>query len=226
MEYFPASHTHPFHPSPAQALNGYGPLPEEQGMLRFFNASSAPFPLHILLDDQPFAAGCTFSALTNYAPAGPGICRAVLLNGQTPRIRLLETALFLEPGAHVCAVIADSSAQGLQIFQLSDHACQAGGGCFLRAVNSAMEDKPLCLCRQDGTRLWESIPYSSATPYIRLPPGPMDFYAAEPQAQKGFSPPLASLALTLRPGRSYSIYLAGSLWLPGGLCLIAAEDCQ
>lgn len=226
MEYFPTSRTYPLHPSPAQAINGSGPLPEERGMLRFLNTSSAPFPLHILLDDRPFAAGSVFSSLTNYAPASPGLCRAVLLNGENPCVRLLETALFLEPGTYTSAVIADSSAQGLQIFPFLDHACQPdGSGCFLRAVNAAMEDKPLCLCRQDGTRLWEALPYSSASPYIRLPAGPMDFYVTDPQAQDPPSPPLASLSMSLRPSRSYTIYLAGSLWLPGGLCMIAAEDC-
>ncbi len=225
MDRFFASQMHFLHPAPAEALNGSGPEPGDQGRLRFFNASSAPFPIHILLDDLPFAAGCYFPSFTSYAPAGPGSCRVLLLNGQNPSVRLLETLVSLEPGAYVSAVIADSRAQGLQLLPFADQPpADSGGGCFLRAVNTAMEDQPLCLCRQDGLRICESLPFSSASPYIRLSPGPADFYAAGPGGQDGLLSPLASLSLTLRPGRSYSLYLAGSLWLPEGLRLLAAED--
>ena len=44
------------HPSPQEYIQGSPLSPDQMGFLRFFNGTTAPFPVHISLDHKPFAA--------------------------------------------------------------------------------------------------------------------------------------------------------------------------
>ena len=60
------------HPSPQEYIQGSPLSPDQMGFLRFFNGTTAPFPVHISLDHKPFAAALLPGFLTCYDVLEPG----------------------------------------------------------------------------------------------------------------------------------------------------------
>ena len=213
---------HALHPSPWEYIHDSPLYPDQMGFIRFFNGTTAPFPIHIALDRLPFAAGSMPLTVTAYEQTEPGNRRVRLLNGTEPEVLHLEERVTIPQGGFSTAVLADSFQTGLQLFQLTDmpRQLEADGSSCLRVFNGAMEGQPLSLIQWNGSLLWEQIPFGSATPYCTTEPQAANFYVLAP----GGKDPLASLALFIRPSQNYTIFLTGNTWTPGGLRIIAATD--
>ena len=212
---------HFLHPSPWEYVHHSPLYPDQMGSLRFFNGTTAPFPIHISLDQIPFAAATLPTLATAYMPVEPGNRKGLLQNGSEPSVRLLEQPVSISQGSFSTAVLSDSSAAGLCLFQLTDMSSQehTAQSC-IRIFNGAMEGQPLTVAQCAGPLLWEQVPFGSASSYRFAEPGAVRFYTLSSSDRE----PLSSLSLLIRPGRNYTIYLMGNTWLPEGLRMIPVPD--
>ena len=210
------------HPSPLEYVNDSSLLPEQMSHLRILNGALLPFSIHISLDSIPFAAGVRPLSATGYSLWEPGSRSLSIYHGDTPSVLLYKEKLQISQSSFSTAVLTDSSCTGICVFHLTDLDCRGADGTkgYIRVFNGAMEDQSLSLAQLGSGLIWEQIPFGSATSYRTIQPGPHSFYVLSPSSQG----PLSSLALTVRPGWGYTLYLAGNTWSPEGLQIIPAAD--
>ena len=127
------------HPSPQEYIQGSPLSPDQMGFLRFFNGTTAPFPVHISLDHKPFAAALLPGFLTCYDVLEPGKRNISLQDGTDPTILLLQESLLFPQGGCSTVILSDSSRTGLQLFHLRDMSPQCSKNqCCLRVFNGAL----------------------------------------------------------------------------------------
>lgn len=213
---------HTLHPSPQEYLYGLPPVSGEMGLVRFFNGTTAPFPVHISLDHTPFAAALLPGFSTGYNVLEPGRRSISILDGTDPAVLLFQESLLFSPASCSTIVLFDSSQTGLQLFCLRDMSPQSSRKkqCCLRIFNGAMENSALCVAQCGGSLLWEELPFGSASPYQLMEPGAASFYAFLSEERI----PLSSLSFQLQAGHSYTICLRGNTWIPEGLQMTAISD--
>ena len=209
------------HPSPQEYIQGSPLSPDQMGFLRFFNGTTAPFPVHISLDHKPFAAALLPGFLTCYDVLEPGKRNISLQDGTDPTILLLQESLLFPQGGCSTVILSDSSRTGLQLFHLRDMSPQCSKNqCCLRVFNGAMENHSLSVAQCGGSLLWEELPVGSASPYRLMEPGTASFYTFLPNG----GGPLSSLSFLFQSGHSYTICLRGNTWLPEGIQMAIISD--
>ena len=139
------------HPSPQEYIQGSPLSPDQMGFLRFFNGTTAPFPVHISLDHKPFAAALLPGFLTCYDVLEPGKRNISLQDGTDPTILLLQESLLFPQGGCSTVILSDSSRTGLQLFHLRDMSPQ----CSNFSGKNFLSEAPL------PTGLWSREPQAS-----------------------------------------------------------------
>lgn len=227
-----------FHPGPAAYLNQIRPESQQApgqdpnlsgiALVRFFNGSTLPFPVSLLLNRRPWIAGSCQGWVTGY-DAVPGRAAEIqVLAGDSPHVLLLREYPDLASGSRTTLVLADSSRQGVCLLAFPQNACFQGssGQCAIRAVNAAGEDLSIGLSLSGKNQLFSQIPFGSATPYLSMAPGAQTFFA-QAQSPPARVPALAgSLALNLKKGWGFTLYLLSAPGSNPKLRLIPVPDWQ
>ena len=204
----------PFFPTPMPCLfcntNHWA-----RGSIRFLNAATGYNAFTIYIDNRPVYSNLNFPELTRYQHISQGYHRfSVVGNGYT----YVQKSMYVGDGMATIAVI--NSSTGLDLTSIADTTCPTpnANACF-RVCNLAYYSGPVNTVI--GNVYFNSTNFNQAASFSSMGSGTYTVNVARSAQPQNT---LVSTTVTLRPGRTYTLYVLNWSPTPDTIQTLLVED--
>ncbi len=211
--------------------------------IRFLNASTAPFPIDVLIDGMEHLQNSSFGTVSQYIPMADGFHKIAVRSRAGLRPVLFQGVFPFPAGQKITFSIADSPSGSITIIPVSNAGCfhcPARCGCY-RIANMTFSGSSYDIRTPSGERVFCSISFGQSAPYKPVSAGSYLFFTAAPsgcspirdlpiilQSFLAGSPKpdnvLSEIPVEIEAGMNYTTYLIGNTWSSFRLQSITIKD--
>lgn len=135
--------------------------------IRFLNASTAPFPIDVLIDGMEHLQNSSFGTVSQYIPMADGFHKIAVRSRAGLRPVLFQGVFPFPAGQKITFSIADSPSGSITIIPVSNAGCfhcPARCGCY-RIANMTFSGSSYDIRTPSGERVFCSISFGQSAPY-------------------------------------------------------------